>query len=115
MIFPVFFVFKYLLKSKSFKIIKSRSSDPLKVDSFVMVNGTNLKMLVVNFTSADQHIRINNCTSDITIKQLNAESFVKAATDSNWIENAFITKVIQNECFDLAPFSVSFIYGNINV
>jgi hypothetical protein len=115
MIFPVFFVLQYLLEDKSFKVIKSECSHLLKVESLVLSNGTHVKLILTNFTSVQQDAKIHGCSGDFTIKELNAENFASAVTDSNWIENTPKKTVNLNEQILLNPFSVSFIDGKIKV
>lgn len=117
MIFPVYFVFAYLLKYKSFKIIKSESSHPLKINSLILSDGENIRLILVNFTSCMQKAAIKNPGGEFIfkIKQLNADTYADAATDVHWLENAVQTIVNLNEPLLLNPFSVSFIDGCLNL
>lgn len=58
MIFPVYTVLKYILQNSQFKILQSRSSHPLKVDSFAFYNGNIIKIILLNFTSSSQQVNI---------------------------------------------------------
>jgi hypothetical protein len=115
MIFPVYFVLRYLLEYKSFKVIKSVCSNPLKVESLVLSDGTHIKVILTNFTSVQQNVNIHGSSGNFTIKELNAENFASAVTDSNWIENTPKKTVNLNEQILLNPFSVSFIDRKIKV
>ncbi len=44
MIFPVYHLFRYFLSDKSLKVIRSQSSDPLKVDVFASVGRSSYKI-----------------------------------------------------------------------
>ena len=109
MIFPVYHLFRYVLKDKSLKVIRSRSSDPLKVDLFVLSDGHDLKFIVINFTTERQEIIITGISGEFTIKQLNTESFAEAATDPDWVKNSRRSGVRFDEKIYLEPFSLSFI------
>ena len=50
MLFPVYYVFRYLLKNKKLRLIKSISSHPLKAESLVLSDGTSMKLILANFT-----------------------------------------------------------------
>jgi hypothetical protein len=111
MIFPIYFVFKYLLKNKSFKVIKSECSHPLKVDSLILSDGKQVKLILINCTSFQQQVNIDGCSGGFTIKQLCSETFAYAVSDINWIEKTTPVTVDPCEHLLLMPFSVSFIDG----
>jgi D-apionolactonase len=111
MIFPLFHVFSFILKSKSFNIIKSESSDSLKVDIIAFSEGDNLKFILINYTPEIQNVNFEAISGNFKIKRLNAISFAAAASDYNWIEQAHSAPVNLNEKISLDPFSVSFIDG----
>jgi hypothetical protein len=111
MIFPLFHVFSFILKSKSFNIIKSESSDSLKVDLISFSEGDKLKFILINYTPEIQNVNFETISGNFTMKQLNAESFATAASDFNWIEKAPSAPVNLNEKISLDPFSVSFVEG----
>ncbi len=75
MIFPVFHLFAWLLKDKSFRIIQSISSRPLEVECLALSDGSRLKLAVSNFTSSEKSVLIDGLSGEIKIKALNAESF----------------------------------------
>jgi hypothetical protein len=111
MIFPVFFVFQYLLRYKSFKMIKSECLYPLKVDTLALSDGKQVKLILSNFTPVQQQAVINGCSGRFTIKQLNAENFADAVSDINWYEYTGQITINSNEHLLLRPFSVSFVDG----
>jgi hypothetical protein len=111
MIFPLFHVFRYILKSKSFNIIKSKSSDSLKVEILSFSEDKKFKFILINYTPEVQNVNFEAISGNFTIIQLNAISFATAASDYNWIENANSVPVTLNEKISLDPFSVSFIDG----
>jgi hypothetical protein len=115
MVFPAYFVLQYLLKYKKFKIIKSECSHQLKVDNLILSDGEHVKLILTNFTSFKQRVIIDGCSEEFTIKQLNAESFLKAVSNENWLDMAAKTEVDAKNLITLEPFSVSFIDGNFKV
>lgn len=111
MIFPIYFVFKYLLKNKSFKVIKSECSHPLKVNSLILSDGEQVKLILINCTSFQQQVNVDGCSGGFTIKQLCSETFAYAVSDINWSEYTHPATVAPGEHLLLRPFSVSFIDG----
>jgi hypothetical protein len=111
MIFPLFHVFRYILKSKSFNIIKSKSSDSLKVEILSFSEDEKFKFILINYTPEVQNVNFEAISGNFTIKRLNAISFAAAASDYNWIEKAHSVPVNLNEKISLDPFSVSFFDG----
>ncbi len=109
MIFPLFHVFSYILKSKTAKMVRSVSSDPLKVDIITFSDGLKFRLILINFSQAIQNIKFKAITGKFAWKQLNAESFAAAASDFNWIESAPSLQVNLDETISLEPYSVSFI------
>ena len=84
MIFPVYHLFHFLLKDKSFKIISSRSDNPLKADSICLSDGKRFKSVVANFTPDKQKVLFQGFSGEFRIKQLNSDTFADAATDNKW-------------------------------
>jgi hypothetical protein len=108
MIFPLFHIFRFVLKYKSYKIIRSMSRHPLNVDLLTLSDGKRYKIILVNFTSELQDLIIP-FEGDYTVKQLNNKTFAEAAQDIDWIDNSSGTTFKSEEEIHLAPFSVSFI------
>jgi len=108
MIFPLFHVFRFLLKYKSFKVAGSLSSHPMIAELLTLTNGKEHKMIVINFTKNSQYV-ILPVKGEFKIKQLNRESFAEASSDMNWIENRSGMIEYNGGRLFLQPFSVSFI------
>jgi hypothetical protein len=115
MIFPVYFVFEFILKHKKSNVVASTSTHPLKVESVVISYGNQLKIILFNFTSVRQQVIIEGCTGLFTIRQLNVETFADAVTDIKWIEMSNQTTVSPGEYLLLDPYSVSLIDGWHNI
>jgi hypothetical protein len=113
MIFPVYHIFYWLLKYKTFRIMKSESTRPLIAESLILTDGSAVKMVLVNFTSSFQKVKITGCSNLSSFLQLNSGNFAEAAGDPNWIENTAWTTIVQDANIDLEPFSVSFIEGRV--
>jgi hypothetical protein len=111
MIFPLYHIFNYILKNKSFKLIYSNSSHPLKVDSLFLSDGSKMKLILINFTSEQQPVVLDGYPGRYTYKiiQLNDESFANAISNTDWIESSGKIIIHPDEQFLLSPFSVNFI------
>jgi hypothetical protein len=113
MIFPVFHMFRWLLKDKSFRLIQAISSHSALVDCLALSNGREIKLAIINFTSEDQNVLIHGISGEIRTKILNSESFADASTDFKWLEKEWQKILSANEPFVAAPYSINFIEGFI--
>jgi len=109
MLFPVWFVFRFLLQDKSFKVIESVSTHPLDVNSLVISDGRSIKMLIANFTSSDQKVLLNIPVQKLTSKELNEVTFGDAAGDINWLINSPSKSLKPPGVILLKPYSVCFV------
>lgn len=109
MIFPVFHVFMFILRSKSYRVIASRSTGVPGVDVLCLSNGTNMRLVLVNFNPDRQEARFAEELGSMTYIQLNAESFYDACSDSSWLRKVKATRVHDGEKIIMAPYSISFI------
>jgi hypothetical protein len=109
MLFPIWFIFRFLLQHKSLGIIESVSSSPLVINCLVFSDGSSYKILLTNFTSTEQKILLNIPAQKLTSKELNEDSFGDAAEDINWLKNSQVTLINQGSSFTVKPYSVSFI------
>ena len=108
MIFPLFFVFQFLLRFKSFKIIRSKSAEPLKYDALTLSDGRKFKFILINFTPQDHEIKIDGVSGIFDFKQLNEDTYSEAAVTTDWLIRTPGIQVNLDEKFLLKPFSVSF-------
>lgn len=108
MIFPVFFVFQFLLRFKTFKITRSISAEPLKYEVLTLSDGRKYKILLINFTPEDHEIKIEGISGIFDFKQLNEETYPEAVDTIEWLIKTPGVQVDLNEKFLLKPFSVSF-------
>jgi D-apionolactonase len=109
MIFPVFHVFRYILQDKGFRIFKSQSSDPLKVEVLALTNGRYNKLLVSNFTPEYQDVKIPGMSSMPGIKTLDQKTYLQAANDHLWLNQTGLQRTNIGENITLSPFSLNFI------
>lgn len=109
MIFPVYFVFLFLLKHKYWKVIQTLSSDPLKTECLGFSDGNRVNFIIVNFTSETQKVKILNFNGLFNIRQLNAHSCSDAIHDAGWLEKSEAGRTDLNRPLNLEPFSVSFL------
>ena len=111
MIFPLFHVLRFLLVNKSFRIIKSRSTEPLNADLLLLANDTKLKALAINYTSEDQNISLDFCRDLLIVSQLDSDSFPDAVSNSGWHGEKINIPV--GSSLLLKPFSVTFIEAGL--
>ncbi len=111
MIFPVYHLFRWLLKDKSFSLILSTSSHPLEVDSLALSDGSRLKLILMNFTSEKQKVMVKGFSGNIKIRELNDRTFADAASDPDWIEKNWESRVMEPGERVLDPYSLTFIEG----
>jgi D-apionolactonase len=111
MIFPVYFIFKYLQKYRSFWVIRSVSSQPLVADSFSLSDGKQVRIILTNFTRHPQCIRISGCKGMLRMRKLNTDNFAEAASNHNWAGDNNEKVSRSGEPLSLEPFSISFVDG----
>jgi hypothetical protein len=111
MIFPVYYVFRYLLDHKDLNIIKSISSKPLIIDCLALTDGKKTRIILVNFTGYRQSVKLDCCSGLFRIRALSTDSFGEAASNYWWtgIEGEKIIK--SKDKFILEPYSINFIEG----
>jgi hypothetical protein len=111
LIFPVYHVFRFVMENKDLKLVKSISTDPLKIDCLALSNGKQARIILVNFSMSIQTIQLECCSGLFRMRTLSAASFTEAALNFRWtgIENE---KTIKSQnSFELDPCSVNFIEG----
>jgi len=111
MIFPVYFIFKYLQKYRSLRVIRSSSSRPLVTDSFSLTDGKQVRIILTNFTSRPHNVKITGCKGLLRIKNLNTGNFAEAVTNYNWAGDNSEKVSRSGEPLSLEPFSISFVDG----
>ena len=111
MIFPVYFIFRYLAGLRQMKVVKSISSDPLYADCLALTDGRQISLILVNYTCDIRKVLIKGCTGKLKIRELNDESYSEAATDHLWTGEKTEKLPDCSEPLKIAPFSISFIAG----
>jgi D-apionolactonase len=112
MIFPLYHVFRFILNSKSYNVLKCTSDDPLSTDALVLSDGENARFILVNFSESDQVTAIEGLQGKFTLRQLNEDTFPDAASDPLWLNKAPQKKIIGKR-LRLPKYSVSFGEGKI--
>jgi|SRR5665647_532180 len=115
MVFPLFHIFKFILVNKGFQVMKSQSSQPLFVDSIVLINGLDIRAIIVNFTASHQIVEILGCQGDWNVKSLGIDSFALAVSNPLWLNNVTGKKFNLRNNLSLSPFSISFIDGSLKL
>ena len=113
MIFPVFHFLKWVLEDKSYRVIRSHSSSPLKVDVFAKLKGNNIRFVLINYGHHFQNVTININTSKLNSFTLETESFTAAASDSEWLTSCNRKEIHDLNDLPLSPYSVTFMEGNL--
>lgn len=113
MIFPVFFIFKYLTSIRDMKVVKSVSSNPLNVDCLSLTDGKKIKILLVNYTSEIQTVILNGCNGIFTTRELTAQYYSEAASNYLWTGEDTEKSFDNREALKIEPYSISFIEGNL--
>lgn len=115
MVFPVFHIFKFIQANKGFQVMKSQSSQPLILDSFVLIDGLNIKAMLVNFTASHQMVEILGGPDNWNVKSLDIGSFAIAVSNPAWLYNVTDKKFNLRNNLSLSPFSISFIDGSLKL
>lgn len=115
MIFPVFHVLRFINSSKSFRVIKTKSSDPLKVESLVMSDGKRSRIVLVNFTGTNQTVVPFQLEGQFIIREMNETNFPEVVSDQSWLDEPCKTGSMSHDILILSPFSVTFIDGLIKL
>jgi hypothetical protein len=111
MIFPVFFIFRYLSGLREMKIIKSVSSSPLYVDCLAFTDGRQIRMILINYSSEKRQVFITGCNGLLRVRELNAENYCEAANNYLWRGEKTEKSLNCSEKLRIEPFSISFIEG----
>ena len=115
MVFPVFHIFKFILANKGFHVMKSQSSQPLFVDSIVLIDELAIRAIIVNFTASHQTVGILNCLGVWNVKSLDIDSFALAVSNPEWLNNVTGKNINMRNNLSLSPFSISFIDGSLKL
>lgn len=108
MIFPVYFIFYFLLKHKSWRVIKTKSSDPLKTECLGFSDGNRSNFIVVNLTTGIQKVKIQSTPGLFNLRQLNENNCNDAVFDHDWLERTEAERTKLTKPLNLAPFSINF-------
>lgn len=111
MVFPVFFVFKFLTRNKGHKVLKSVSSAPLSVDSLVLSDGKQVLLTLINFTGEAQKVLVTGCTGMFRIKSLSEKSYASAVSNYLWTCEGDERTINSGKQLELEPWSITFMEG----
>ncbi len=113
MIFPVYHLFRWLLKDKGSMVFKSVSSAPLEADILALSHDGQIRICLVNHTSLVKKVKVIGLSGKIKIKILNAATYTEAATDTDWIGKNWENRAVQTDEMILDPYSLTFIEGTL--
>lgn len=108
MIFPVYFIFRFLFERSGTYIVKSISSHPLRVDCLVFVNAEGTSAILFNFTSSVQEVYLEGFGEQSIIRILDPVSCRKAIYDCEWLQ-ASVMKTTSDRKINIPPYSLIFI------
>ena len=111
MVFPLFFVFKFLTKNKGFKVLKSKSSNPLVIDSLVLTDGRQALIALINYTGETRKVSVTGCTGMFRTKSLSEKSFASAVSNYLWTCEGNERTINSGKQMELEPYSITFIDG----
>ncbi len=111
MIFPVYFIFKFLQRYRSFRVLRSSSSSPLVADSLTLSDGKQVRMIITNFCGNPKSVKIFGCKGMLRIRELNTFNYSEAVSNHNWTGDNCERVSRAGEPLNLEPFSISFIDG----
>jgi D-apionolactonase len=112
MIFPVYHVFRFILNSKEYNVLKCISNDPLNTDALVLSDGDNARFILINYSNTDQVTSVEGLNGKFTLRQLNENTYHDAVSDPFWLDRAAQKKFIGKRLL-LPKYSVSFGEGKI--
>jgi len=112
MIFPVFHILKWFLDGRKYRIIRSSSSSPLKVDVLAMVMERRIRFVLINYTHHFQNVTININAKKLNLFTLETESYSAAASDPVWLKNCIKKETDNLNNLPLSPYSLTFLEGD---
>jgi hypothetical protein len=108
MVFPVYHVFADIAEWKDGKVVSSRSTEPLAVETLVITTEGTLHLLAANLTPEPRQLTLDAFTAgEVTRRRLNAETADRAAFNSgNFRTQAERMTIDGSLHLTLAPFEV---------
>jgi hypothetical protein len=111
MIFPVYYVFRFLLGNKDFSAVKSISSKPLVTECLALTDGKQVRAMLVNFTSSVQPVKIDCCSGLFRMRSLSPDNYTEAVSKLR-LTGIGLEQVIKSQSiFTLEPYSINFLEG----
>lgn len=110
-VFPVYFVFRYLLANKDMDVVKTISSHPHKIECMALTDGRKVRAMLVNLTGSVCNIKIECCTGLFRIKSLSSENFREAAAKYRRTGFGWEKVIKSKDNFSLEPCSLNFVEG----
>lgn len=111
MVFPVYFIFKYLLKHKMMKVVRSVSSHPLAADSLILSDGRQVRIIIVNFTGSSKEVLLKGCNGMLKVMTFSKENFSEAVMNYRWNCETSEKSWHSGKPMLLEPWSVTFAEG----
>ena len=86
--FPLFHVLAFILYHKKTRIMKSISSNPLKVDGLFFYDKESTGIVLVNFSHLQETVRIPHIKKTAKILSLDEHTFDEAGSNNDWLIQA---------------------------
>ncbi len=109
MVFPVYFLCRFLLGRQDYKVIKSTVSDNTTFESLFLKKGKKQEIVIANFSKSDIKVQLNGVFGYGAIKTLNTTNFRQAVVDSEWLNKTQETRIALERPIHLEPISINFI------
>jgi D-apionolactonase len=113
MVFPVFFVFRFLLLNKKLKLLRTLSSDSHSAECLTLSDGRKLMLMMFNYTAEKRDVTISGCTGLLRIRTLSLENYSEAAWNSKWTGAEKEYTLSCTKTLSMEPFSLKFIEARL--
>jgi hypothetical protein len=111
MIFPVYFVLKFVSLHREMKVLKCTSSSPLSADCLALTDGRNTRFILSNFTSSIQKVSISGCKGMLKVRELCIKNYDEAVSNYLWTGDKDAIMINSKKLLEIKPFSLNFIEG----
>ena len=109
-VFPLYHVFASVGTFAGGQVVCTRSTQPLVVDMLMLRLGDRMRLVVANFSSREQHVKIPALTSNMKIRVLDETTCVDASNDPITFSNRYTATVpvVGSDCeLFLRPFGIA--------
>ena len=87
-VFPMYYVFREILKHKRGMVFTSTSSHPLDFEGLVLQENGKKTMILANFTNKQLEVGVNGIAPDASVKKLDEKTVMQAMYEHDNYENS---------------------------